>query len=340
MRRRGFTILDLVIVIVVLLFLAALLLPALHGGPHKQSVLVSCASNLKQIGLATSYYAEDNNGYLPQWPEEGLSPLRHGLKVFSGGSYWDPNSFPNYAPPVNLSAQGDANDPTAGIFVLHMQGYLGKWNYRGLPPTVANVARARADLNYFQIRFCPALSGQNVGNVETDWGSSYLYNPHWIYVDPKWWQGVVDQYPAAKNLGVGDQPITAWYRKVADYPPYAALGTDMIYRSEFLGHRPSQGAAIWNMLFADGHVQQVQDSYVVGGLDGKGDVAHGGNQGEVTDTFAGMKVLDDYLDILETEASGGNPLKTDAYSDALAHPQYPLLDREDAAKAGQSAQRY
>jgi hypothetical protein len=93
------------------------------------------------------------------------------------------------------------------------------------------------------------------------------------------------------------------------------------------------------LLFADGHVDQVKDEFVARASDGKGDVADGGNQGTVTDTLAGMKVLDDYLDILETEAIGANPLRS--ISSRPGTPlKYPLRNREDDAKANQAVLRY
>jgi type II secretory pathway pseudopilin PulG len=68
----GFSLLELIVVMSVTVLLTGLLLPALikvRENAHR----VICSSNLRQVGLATVMYADNNNGDLPpsQFGERG-----------------------------------------------------------------------------------------------------------------------------------------------------------------------------------------------------------------------------------------------------------------------------
>src|SRR3990172_917089 len=63
-RRAGFTLVDLLAVMVSICLLAALALPALAGSKGRTKI-GQCASNLKQFALASHLYANDNSDRLP-----------------------------------------------------------------------------------------------------------------------------------------------------------------------------------------------------------------------------------------------------------------------------------
>lgn len=63
-RRGGFTVTEIMISVVIIAVLAAILMPAIQA-LQKRVLAAKCINNLKQLGLAVSLYATENDGFLP-----------------------------------------------------------------------------------------------------------------------------------------------------------------------------------------------------------------------------------------------------------------------------------
>jgi len=65
MKKRGFTMVELMIVIAIISVLATIIIPKFSGARDK-SKLEACKANIRHISIAMELYANDNNGaYTP-----------------------------------------------------------------------------------------------------------------------------------------------------------------------------------------------------------------------------------------------------------------------------------
>ena len=101
-RRHAFTLIELLVVIAVIAVLAGLLLPVLSRAKAKGEQ-AECLGNLRQIGMATALYIDDNDQRFPD---------RRDLKRSLPGGWKPWSSWP-------------ASDPRAGWAAIVLSNYVG-----------------------------------------------------------------------------------------------------------------------------------------------------------------------------------------------------------------------
>jgi len=113
--HSGFTLIELLVVIAIIATLAAMLLPVLAKAKSR-SYAIACLNNLKQIGLASRMYSDDNADALPRTSHQGASWVSTLQPYCAGTNLWrcprDPNRTRLYSYALNdyllPSYRGDA----------------------------------------------------------------------------------------------------------------------------------------------------------------------------------------------------------------------------------------
>ena len=119
MKKRGFTLIELLVVVAIIAILAAILFPV-FARAREQARRASCASNLKQVGLAMKMYIQDYDEQFPSnelpdigelgWAEQ-ISTYQRNTQVLQCPSesqqQQQPDLYTDYYMSVWLSARPD-----------------------------------------------------------------------------------------------------------------------------------------------------------------------------------------------------------------------------------------
>jgi len=115
-RKRGLTLIEVIVVLAVIVLLIALFIPATRQG-REAARRTQCKNNLKQIGTALHSYHDTYGRFPPGWVQyTGVESAQDGSNHWGWRTYLIP--FMDSTPLYNVMNVGNANDGMTTV-LLH-----------------------------------------------------------------------------------------------------------------------------------------------------------------------------------------------------------------------------
>ncbi len=246
-REKGFTLVELLVVIGIIALLISILLPALNRAREAAKKAV-CMSNLRQVGQLFAIYTAETRGYLPPYWKSSNAQNNY-------------SAFYSLITTRTLQVAPNVLLPAEPQYVTYEPPVLRCPNAGGVAPTYANALTSTLAV----CRFRNATAGLTPIYSEGDWRMYQVSYPESTWGKP--W-GVWSTYSANGRhpfyLGdsraypmksLGNQPRISKIVRSAEVWLAADGASGEIGLSDTVFRHPGPSA---NYLYADGHVENLK----------------------------------------------------------------------------------
>ena len=267
--RRAFTLIELLVVISIIALLISILLPALTTA-RRVALQSGCASNMRQVGIASTVYYTDHKGVLPHNDGDGVfgNPKNYANTPLKAQGMWP--SFLDYSDDPGSIGYGSTATTSGGLYrglgvgrravlestTLHCPQMLNNTDKRFQLKFAGYTAQASSD-------YVPSRNLGGVAEISPS-GNPVNFTPpiptdNMLSSDRMWFmEGIGNDYYGDETYKM--HPYARLSQNPASWTGFNPAPVWWINKFSGLGH-PNDAA---NVLYGDGHVASMNADEMTG----------------------------------------------------------------------------